>query len=120
MIEVTVKPESNEPAEPEGNKIQSENPIGHLSIAKRFNIDTPNNEENKKLMEIYEHVKSLSKTGDIDDIIWQVVHLEGVLGAPRLGESRLDRLYRYAKLKRQERQIQEELKNVANPVNIYR
>jgi len=44
--------------------------------------------------------------------MWQVVHLEGIMGAPRLGESRIDRLYRYAKLRRQERQIQSELKSV--------
>ena len=87
--------------------------IQHLAIADRFGISNPTQEEENKLMEIWDHAAGLSKSGEITDIIWQVIHLEGVLGAPRLGEERIDRLYRYAKLRRQERQIQSELKGVS-------
>lgn len=86
--------------------------LGYLSIAKRFNIDAPTKQEEQMLREVYEHARSLSKIGDQSDIMWQIIHLEGVLGAPPVGSGRLERLYGYAKLKRQERQIQEELKNV--------
>lgn len=88
------------------------NPVAHLAIANEFGVESPSKEEEKKLMEIWEHGKSLSKTGDMHDIIWEIMHLSRSLGAPRLGESRLDRIYRYAKLKRQERAIQEELRHV--------
>jgi hypothetical protein len=87
--------------------------VQHMAIAKRFNIDIPTKEEEGKLKEVWNYARKLSESSDIPDVIWQIVHLEGVLGAPRLGESRLDRLYRYAKLRRQEAQIQEELKSVA-------
>lgn len=91
---------------------QAVEPTEHLAIASHFNIDTPTKEEAKKLMTIWEYARTMSKTGETMDIIWQVKHAGMTLGAPRLGESPLDKLYRWAKLKRQESQIQEELKYV--------
>jgi len=85
----------------------------HLAIADRFGVVNANKEEENKLAEIWAYAQGMAKSENIPDIIWEVVHLEGVLGAPRLGESRLDRLYRYTKLKRQEAQIQQELKDVS-------
>lgn len=87
-------------------------PIAHLALAPRFQIDMPNKQEDGKLSEIWAYAQGVAKSENIPDIIWEVIHLEGVLGAPRLGESRLDRLYRYCKLKRQERTIQEQLKSL--------
>lgn len=92
--------------------------VAHLALSSRFNIDTPSDQENKQLAEVWALAAGLAKSSDIQDILWEVVHLEGVLGAPHLGESRLDRLYKYAKLKRQERQIQDELKNVVHSHNL--
>lgn len=91
---------------------QAVEPTEHLALLQHFNIDIPNKQETGKLMEVWDYGKQMSKTGDLQDIIWQVISLERTLGAPRLGESRLDRLYRWAKLKRQETQIQEQLKSV--------
>lgn len=93
-------------------------PIAHLALAPRFNIDTPNKQEEGKLAEIWAYCQGMAKSENIQDIIWEAIHLEGVLGAPRLGESRLDRLYRYTKLKRQEAQIQSEIKNVVSSHNL--
>lgn len=87
-------------------------PLEHMMIANRYNVDTPNKDESKKLMEIWEYGKNISKTKDSQDVIWQIMHLEGVLGAPKLGESKLDKVYRWVKLKKQESMIQEELKRV--------
>jgi len=87
--------------------------VAHMALADRFNVSNPTKEEEGKLAEIWAHAQGLAKSENIQDVIWEVIHLEGMLGAPRLGESRLDRLYRYAKLKRQESYIQEELKGVA-------
>lgn len=86
--------------------------LSHRVLTHQFNIDLPNKTEDNKLSEIWEFGKTLSKTGELTDIIWQIKHLELTLGAPRLGESRLDRLYRYAKLTRQSNQINEELRNL--------
>jgi hypothetical protein len=94
--------------------------VAHLALAPRFNIDSPNKEEEGKLSEIYAYAQGVSKSADIQDVLWEVMHLEGVLGAPRLGEARIDRLYRYCKLKRQEAQIQSELKNVGTSGRLYR
>lgn len=93
-------------------------PVVHLALAPRFNIDTPNKQEEGKLAEIWAYCQAMAKSENIQDIIWEAIHLEGVLGAPRLGESRLDRLYRYTKLKRQEAQIQNELRQVATSHNL--
>lgn len=87
--------------------------IAHLAIANRFNIDTPDKQEEGKLSEIWAFAKAQSKSEDIQDVIWEVMHLESMLGSPRLGESRLDRIYKYCKLRRQEAQIQQELKDVS-------
>lgn len=106
------------------NQIQSpqasarSEPIVHMALAPRFNIDLPTEQENKKMAEIWALAAQTAKSNDIQDVIWEVIHLEGVLGAPRLGESRLDRLYRYAKLKRQESEIQSQLRNVALGPNL--
>jgi hypothetical protein len=85
--------------------------IAHLALSNRFNIDMPTDQENKQLAEIWAYAKGVANSQEISDIVWEVVHLEGVLGAPKLGETRLNRLYRYCKLKRQEAEIQRELKN---------
>lgn len=90
--------------------------VSHLAIKDRFNIDNPTQQEEKKLAEIWAYASRIAESEDINDIIWEVIHLEGVLGAPRLGESRLDRLYRYAKLRKQESVIKQELKEVARNV----
>lgn len=90
----------------------------HLAIADRFNIDIPNKQEDNKLAEIWQYASGLSETKEISDVIWQVINLEQIVGIPRLGESRLDRLYRYAKLRRQESQIREQLKNVTSSYNL--
>lgn len=109
---------------PEKQSIQSPlaaartEPIAHMALAPRFNIDAPSDQENKQMAEVWALAKTVAKSESIPDIIWEVIHLEGVLGAPRLGESRLERLYRYAKLKRQEAQIQSELKNVVHSHNL--
>lgn len=109
---------------PDQNPIQSpqaaarSEPIAHMALAPRFGIDMPNKQEEGKLAEIWAYAQSVAKSEDIQDIIWEVIHLEGVLGAPHLGETRLDKLYKYTKLKRQEAQIQSDLKNVVGSHNL--
>lgn len=87
--------------------------ITHLALAPHFDLTNHTKEEDGKMAEIWALAQQTAKSADIPDIMWEVIHLEGVLGAPRLGESRLDRLYRYAKLKRQEARIQQDLRNVS-------
>ena len=92
--------------------------IAHYALANRFGIDTPNKQEDGQLAEIWAYAQSKASSESIPDIIWEVIHLEGVIGSPRVGESRLDRLYRYAKLRRNEAQIQNEIKNVVGSHNL--
>lgn len=103
-------PESDQPApSPQAAARQEQM---YLALAPRFSIDIPTKQEEGQLAEIWAYAQGIAKSEKIPDIIWEVIHLEGVIGAPRLGESRLGRLYRYAKLRRQEAQIQTELKDV--------
>lgn len=88
------------------------NPISHLAIADRFDITMPNKQEENQLSEIWAYAQGLAKSESIPDIVWEVINLENRLGSPRLGESRLDRLYRYCKLRKSEEQIQNEIKSL--------
>lgn len=97
----------------------STNPVEHLAIAQRFNIDIPTKDEDAKLQAIWSFVKQQGEERPISDIIWEVINLEQTLGAPKLGQTRLNNLYRYVSLRSQEARIQEQLKDVANPTNIY-
>lgn len=119
MTDIIVEdlPESEQPVQ-SPLAAAKDNPVSHLALAPRFNIDMPTKQEESKLAEIWAYAQSVAKSEDIQDVIWEVIHLESVLGAARLGESRLDRLYRFAKLKRQEAQIQSELQNVSGSHNI--
>lgn len=101
--------QSQKPTQPASTSTES---IEHLVMARHFNIDTPTQEEDGKLREIWEYGKTLSKTGEMQDTIWQLIHLQRTMGAPRLGEAPLDKIYRWAKLKRQQANIEQELENV--------
>lgn len=98
----------------------SHDSVEHLAIKNRFNIDIPTKEEDQKLSTIWQYVKSQGDERGLGDIIWEVAHLEQTLGAPALGETRLDKLHRYVSLRIQEQRIQEELKHVSTSPNIYR
>lgn len=111
-VEVVVeKVEQPDHSGPQGSETPP-TPNDHLVLRQHFNIDMPTEFENKKLAAIWEFAKSKSKTGDMSDVMWQVIHLSGDLGAPRLGESKLDKVYRWVTLKTQESRIQEQLRQV--------
>jgi hypothetical protein len=113
-MQVTVEDIPNKPSNVSAEPASVPNEVSHLSLKSRFNIDLPTKHEDKQLAEVWKYARNIAKSEDMQDIIWEVIHLESVLGAPRLGETRLNKLYTYIKLKRQEQQIQEELKNVAS------
>lgn len=114
-MQVTVENISS-PEEPTTTSpAHSTTPVEHLSIKDRFNIDTPTTDENKKLLAIWDFVKAKNPGKEIGDYIWEVINLEQTIGAPALGETRLDKLHRYVSLRIQEQRIQEQLKDVAHP-----
>lgn len=87
--------------------------VAHLAIAQRFNVENPSGEDEKKLSEIWDYVKQNSGKTEIGDLVWEVMHLENQIGTPRIGEARLDRIYRYCKLRRQASIIDSELKSIS-------
>ena len=117
-MEITVEDVAT-PTTPSPQAAARTDGVAHLALASRFEITDANQAEDNKLAEVWAYAQGMAKSPEISDVMWEVIHLEGVLGAPRLGESRLDRLYRYTKLKRQEAKIQEDLKNVSGSVNIH-
>lgn len=104
-------PQNDKPQTTQTDQPTSE--IGHLSIAQRFNVENPSSEDEKKLSEIWNYVKQNSGKTDIPDLVWEVMHLENQIGTPRIGEARLDRIYRYCKLRRQASIIDSELKSIS-------
>lgn len=107
------------PTQPSLPTHQDIDPTEHLAIAHRFNIQLPTKEESSKLKTIWDYVKQQGDERPIGDIVWEVINMEQKLGAPSLGETRLDKLYRYVKLRVQESRIQEELRDVSASVNIH-
>jgi hypothetical protein len=104
-------PQNDKPQTTQTNQPSHE--IGHLSIAQRFNVENPTKEDEKKLSEIWDYVKQNSGKSEITDLVWEVMHLENQIGTPRIGEARLDRVYRYCKLRRQANIIDSELKSIS-------
>ena len=94
--------------------------VEHLVLTDRFNIGIPTKEQDEQLQTVWSYIKQQGEERPISDLIWEVINLEQTIGAPKLGESRLDKLYRYVKLRIQEARIKEQLKDVSSPVNIYR
>lgn len=88
------------------------NPVEHLALSQRFNIQTPTKEEDGMLQEIWSYVKAKKGDVPIHDVVWEVINLEQTLGAPRLGETRLNKLYRYVRLRTEEQRIQSQLKSL--------
>lgn len=111
-IQVEDLPESQRPVQSPQSMARTD-PVAHLALADRFGVRNPSKQEEKQLAEIWAFAKQNANSEDMQDIIWEVVHLEGVIGAPKLGESRLDKLYKYAYLRKQAAQIEGELKDVA-------
>lgn len=109
-MDITVEDIPQEPSDRVPEPATQTERVEHLILAPQFRIDSPTNEDKGKLAEVWALGKQLSKTGETHDVIWQVKHLMMTLGAPTPGESSLDRIYRYAKLKRQIRQAETELK----------
>jgi uncharacterized protein YeeX (DUF496 family) len=87
--------------------------VQHLAIADRYGIVNANTQENEKLQTLWDYAKSKAQSEDIQEVIWQVINLENTLGAPRIGEQRLDRLYKYIRLRKQEANIQREIQDVS-------
>lgn len=103
--------DQQKPSEPQ-ELVSAPDSVEHLILSQRFELESPSKTEDGKLREIWHFAKGKSPTKDIPDVMWQVMHLESIIGPPQLGESRLDKLYRYCKLRRQEAQIQSELKTI--------
>lgn len=111
-MDIQIEDSPREPGDRQPQAAQNTDGVLHLSLKNQFNIDTPTKEEDAMLREIWEYGKGISRGSEINDIIWEIMHLNSTLGAPRLGESRLARLHRYTKLRRIERQTQDELKQL--------
>lgn len=97
--------------EPE-RPIVSEEPLGALRISQYFFIDTPSQEERQQLDEIWDFARERSGSKSLQSTILAVVQIKGKVGQPRIGESYLDRVYRYVKLRKQEEIISQEMKNM--------
>ena len=84
----------------------------HMSISQRYMDGTPDETQTKKLSAIYDFAMSKCQSEDVKDVIWEVINIEGTVGTPRLGETKLDRVYRYCQLRREEAMIQKELREI--------
>lgn len=92
------------------NEVVPQEPLAALGILSHFNIDTPTDEERKKLSAIWDYVSSDGASKN--KALLKLVTLKNKLGQPRIGETVLDRVYRFVSLKQQEMLLQQELKGV--------
>lgn len=93
-------------------------PLGSLELVNYFGLSYPSTEEKSKLNEIWSYVRSRLPEGGTEDILSEVLRIKGTVGEPRLGENQLDRVYRYVKLRKQERLIQQEIADVQGSANL--
>lgn len=71
--------------------------IQHLLLLKHFGIDShPTTEETQKLRTIWD----FAQKGSAADTVKAIIRLRNKLGAPTIGESLLDRVYRHVQLRR--------------------
>lgn len=82
-----------------------------LPIAGLLGLDTHNLKatDTNYLQEIYDFVRGDSKEMTPLEVLAKVRNLENRLGIPRLGERRLDKVYRYVKLQSQIDNLSKEL-----------
>jgi len=111
-MDIQVEPVSSDPQARAAEPSAPAQDLSHMMIAQHFDVTSGDEQAENKLREIWELGKQLSQTGDPQDIMWQVLHLERTLGAPQMGELRLDKVYKWAKLKRQEAYIQSQLRGM--------
>ncbi len=87
-------------------------PLGSLELVEYFGIGYPSSEEKRQLDELWSYARKLSPEGSTEDYISEVLRIKGAVGAPRIDEKLLDRVYRYVKLRKQESLIQQEIADV--------
>ena len=89
--------------------------VGHLTLADHFDIDLPSKEDGDKLRLIWNYISVIDPTVDPETIL---LSLERRLGEPRLGESMLDKVYRWIKLSEQGQIIREKMRRVETGDNL--
>ena len=93
-----------QPTEPQPTITQADGVMVYdglpLSIPNYFNVDAfkLSDEEKGRLGSIYEWAKTKVPEGTMGDVLTKISELERQLGATAIGESRLDRLWRWCKL----------------------
>ena len=91
-IKVTVKQDTVR-AEPSGASVD----VFPVPLQGYLNIDRPTTEEAQQLKEIWDFIDGEGEA----DKLYRIQQLENRLGSPALGQTRLDKLYEYAKITRQ-------------------
>lgn len=122
MLDIQVEdlPQENQKPETTSKPVSSTvvSPLGSLELLRYFNIDYPTTEEKQKLDELWAYARSLVPEGSLEEVFSEVLRLKGVVGSPRLGEAHLDRIYRYIKLRKQEKLIKQEIADVQGSANL--
>lgn len=103
--EEPVKVDIPDPIEPKAE------PTAHFELYPYLSIDGVNvsREDANKVKTIYEYVKAKSQNGLKSEILQTIRDLEIRLRTPKLGETRLDNLYRYIRIANMRREIDKEM-----------
>lgn len=81
--------------------------VEHLTLAEHFYIDRPTPDQSEKLKVIYDYCLSQNPRTNPERTLMSV---ERKVGQPRLGESTLDRVYRWIRLRDEASLIDEKMK----------
>lgn len=77
-------------------------------VASYLDILNPNETDSHQLKTLVEFLRGDAKEMTQSELLHQLRHLELKLGEPRIGERRIERLYRYAKLNAQIKGLESE------------
>jgi hypothetical protein len=76
----------------------------YLPLEKMLGLDDAKPQERQQVKEVWDHFKSDTTA----DKLYQIRSLENKLGVPRLGESRLGKIYNYVKMTQQIKELEDQ------------
>lgn len=96
--EIVVTPKENGRMDVEVKQQVTEGPQDFLPLAGMMDITTPSTEDSGKLSEVWEYFKGEGKSNS--EILYAIKSLENRMAAPRLNETRLNKLYQWVKVRK--------------------
>lgn len=105
---------------PTQDPVQDSDDLEHRTLYREFALANPGQKTEEKVKALWNWAKKQSKSDDQTDIVWQIVDLKNRLGAPAIGENRLDLLYRWVRLEEEGARIEAQKRQLGGSYGTHR